>query len=61
MCTMVILNISMINDISQDVIERIQHIYIYIYIYIYTVEPLYCGQHWDKYKCPDYWDVPFSG
>ena len=20
----------------------------------YTVKPLYCGQHWDKYKCPDY-------
>ena len=18
------------------------------------VEPLYCEQHWDKYKCPDY-------
>ena len=28
---------------------------------IYTVEPLYCGQHWDKYKCPDYRGVLISG
>ena len=26
-----------------------------------TVEPLYCRQHWDKYKCPDYRDVPMLG
>ena len=31
-------------------------------IYIYTtVEPLYCGQHWDKYKSPDYRGVLISG
>ena len=52
---MVILNISMI-DISQDVIGGYS-----IYIYIYTVEALYCGQHWDKYKCPDYRGVSISG
>ena len=28
---------------------------------MYTVEPLYCGQHWDKYKCPDYRGVLISG
>ena len=27
----------------------------------YTMEPLYCGQHWDKYKCPDYRGVLISG
>ena len=27
----------------------------------YTVKPLYCGQHWDKYKCPDYRGVLISG
>ena len=27
----------------------------------YTVEPLYCGQHRDKYKCPDYRGVLISG
>ena len=38
------------------------HVYIvYIHVYIYTVEPLYCGQHWDKYKCPDYRGVLISG
>ena len=26
-----------------------------------TVEPLYCRQHWDKYKCPDYRGVLISG
>ena len=25
------------------------------------VEPLYCGQHWDKYKCPEYRGVLISG
>ena len=29
--------------------------------YNYTVEPLYCGQHWDKYKCPDYRGVLIPG
>ena len=28
---------------------------------MYTVEALYCGEHWDKYKCPDYRDVLISG
>ena len=28
---------------------------------MYTVEPLYCGQHWDKYKCPDYRAILISG
>ena len=37
------------------------YIYINIYIYIYTVEPLYCGQHWDKYKCPDTGVSSFQG
>ena len=26
-----------------------------------TVEPLYCGQHWDKFKYPDYRGVLVSG
>ena len=26
-----------------------------------TGEPLYCGQHWDKYKCPDYRGILISG
>ena len=25
------------------------------------MEPLYCGQHWDKYKCPEYRGVLISG
>ena len=29
--------------------------------FVCTVEPLYCGQHWDKYKCPDYRGVLISG
>ena len=33
----------------------------YISIKINTVEPLYCVQHWDKYKCPDYRGVLISG
>ena len=36
------------------------YIYIYIFICTCTVEPLYCGQHWDKYKCPDYRGVLIS-
>ena len=27
----------------------------------YTVKPLYCRQHWDIYKCPDYRGVLISG
>ncbi len=23
-------------------------------IFMYTVEPLYCGHHWDRPMCPDY-------
>ncbi len=25
---------------------------------IITVEPLYCGHHWEKPKCPDWRGVP---
>ena len=28
---------------------------------VYTVETLYCGPHWDKYKCPEYRGVLISG
>ena len=28
---------------------------------MYTVEPLYCRQHWDKCKCPNYRGVLISG
>ena len=24
-----------------------------VYMYMYTVEPLYCGHHWDPSSCPD--------
>ena len=27
---------------------------------VYTVEPVYCRQHWDKHKCPDYRGVLIS-
>ena len=36
-------------------------LYKYTNQYIYTVEALYYGQHWDKYKCPDYRGVLISG
>ncbi len=26
-----------------------------LHVTINTVEPLYCGHHWDRSKCPDYY------
>ena len=37
------------------------HVHVCGYIIrTYTVEPLYCGHHWDCSKCPDYRGVLIS-
>ena len=44
-------------------IKTVLHVYCTILycIVLFTVEPLYSGHHWDKYKCPEYRGVLISG
>ena len=44
-------------------IKTVLHVYCTILycIVLFTVEPLYSGHPWDKYKCPDYRGVLISG